>query len=100
MRSRRDWILGVCARLAAEAEDDVHLDDLIAFRRRHIAGELHSLKWNVVDMTRIFKQEMAMIARIRIEKRLCPLNRQGAHNANLSKEIKHIIDGRQRGPHF
>jgi hypothetical protein len=51
-------------------------------------------------LTRIFKVEMAMIGRIRIEKGLRALDRQGPHDADLGKQIENIIDCRERSPHL
>src|SRR6202047_4928905 len=97
---RLESSLNVGARLAAQPDDDVHLDDFIAFRRCHIAGDLHSLERNIRDLAGIFKKEMAMIARIRIENRFCTFDREPAHDANLGEEIKHIINCRQRSRPF
>ena len=97
---RRELSLNVGARLAAQPEDDVHLDDFIALRRRDIVGKFHSSERNIRDLPGIFKKEMAMIARIRIENRFCTFDCEPAHDANLGEEIKHIINCRQRSRHF
>jgi hypothetical protein len=97
---RRELSLNVGARLAAQPEDDVHLDDFIALRRRDIVGKFHSSERNIRDLPGIFKKEMAMIARIRIENRFCTFDCKPAHDANLGEEIKHIINCRQRSRHF
>jgi hypothetical protein len=41
---RREFSLNVGARLAAQPEDDVHLDDFIAFRRRDIVVRRMALR--------------------------------------------------------
>jgi hypothetical protein len=39
------------AHLVAQAEDNVHIDNFIAFQRCHSGSKLHSLDGNVLDMT-------------------------------------------------
>jgi hypothetical protein len=46
------------------------------------------LRRKYLDLPRIFKKEMAIIARLRIEKGLFAFNRQGAHDAASGKEIR------------
>ncbi len=41
-----------------------------------------------LDLPRIFKKEMAMIARMRIEKGLFAFDRQGTHDPGLDKYIR------------
>ena len=74
--------------LAAQPNDDIYFRDLTAFWRRHLAGNLHPVEWNVLDMTCIFKVKMAMITRIRIEDRLRAFDRKPTDNAYLGKEVK------------
>jgi len=97
---RLELSLNVGARLAAQPYDDVYLDDFVALRRRDIAGKFHSLKRNIRDLASIFKQEMAVVARIRIENGFCTFDCEPAHNANLGEQIKHIINSCQRSRHF
>jgi hypothetical protein len=46
------------------------------------------LRRKYLDLPRIFKKEMAMIARMRIEKGLFAFDRQGTHDPGLDKYIR------------
>lgn len=84
---------------AAQAHDHIDFRDLVTFRRLEMIARADAGHSNIHYPARVLVIEMAMVSRIGIEDRLATLNCKAANETDVSEQVQHIINRRERRKH-
>ncbi len=82
-----------------QPHDEVDLGDLVALGGLEALHNADAIRADIANRAGVFEEEMRMVARIRVEDGLAPLDREAANEADLGEEVQDIIHRRQRGRH-